>query len=827
MSATEVTSCTTISSPGYYHLANDIVNSTATTCIWIKTSDVILDGRGYKIDGVSSSSSNRYGILVYKSGESLTNITLANITVTNWGMGVYLQNVSHITLINVHLIDNYGDGIILKSSNNITIKNCSIADNDVGITIGYYTRNLTLVDSEVVGNYIGINYENTVEYYPNNTIYNNIFNNTKNVYSQVNFYSVWNTTKQAGTNIIGGSYLGGNAWFTPSRDGFSDTCIDDDGDGICDTPYNINAHSTDYLPLTYGNAPPDLSEYSISGTVYYYGTQSGEIYIEVFYEMPWEGAAPLYFENISAPGSYSINVTEGIYYVSAFMDVNGNGTYDEGEPFGVAINRTDWSMADAINVRGTSVTGVDITLYESQDTTPPVITFVAPTPTSNSVLSQSYIFVNVTSNEPLATALLEWNGVNITMNGRGTNWYLNMTGLSNGVYQFRVYGRDLAGNWNSTEVRSVTISTPLVEDNYVLRILVTANPSDMEEDNGFVIDLTVISGMCIIIEEENYRLHLTSNKQLRGLSVQPSDTTPPVITFVAPTPTSNSVLSQSYIFVNVTSNEPLATALLEWNGVNITMNGRGTNWYLNMTGLSNGVYQFRVYGRDLAGNWNSTEVRNVTISTPLVEGGYILTLSLSSDFSRPSEEDGYAISLVIISRAGHVFEEGGYRIHLALQGLKSTIAKAQVSNTQPVAIFTIIPSPATINEEVEFNASLSYDPDGFIVDYTWNFGDGNITTTNQPIITHVYSSSGNYTVTLTVIDNDGSTNSLSKLLVVAVKGDFNDNNEVDIGDVSYVAYIVLGKMPQDLRADFNGNRRVDIGDLAKIAYYLIGKVDEL
>jgi len=64
-------------------------------------------------------------------------------------------------------------------------------------------------------------------------------------------------------------------------------------------------------------------------------------------------------------------------------------------------------------------------------------------------------------------------------------------------------------------------------------------------------------------------------------------------------------------------------------------------------------------------------------------------------------------------------------------------------------------------------------------------------------------------------------------VMVTVKGDFNGNIEVDIGDVAYVAYMVIGKVPQDVRADFNGNGRVDIGDLAKIAHYLLRKIDEL
>ncbi len=62
---------------------------------------------------------------------------------------------------------------------------------------------------------------------------------------------------------------------------------------------------------------------------------------------------------------------------------------------------------------------------------------------------------------------------------------------------------------------------------------------------------------------------------------------------------------------------------------------------------------------------------------------------------------------------------------------------------------------------------------------------------------------------------------------ITIKGDFNSNGRIDIGDVCYVAYIVVGKLPQDPRADFNNNGRVDIGDLVKIAYFLLGKIREL
>jgi PKD repeat protein len=95
----------------------------------------------------------------------------------------------------------------------------------------------------------------------------------------------------------------------------------------------------------------------------------------------------------------------------------------------------------------------------------------------------------------------------------------------------------------------------------------------------------------------------------------------------------------------------------------------------------------------------------------------------------------------------------------------------EVENEPPVAYFTYSPENTVVNETIIFNASLSYDPDGNITAYEWEFGDG-VNRTGE-MVNHSYSSAGNYTVNLTVTDDDGATNSTSKIVEVVEKTIFD------------------------------------------------------
>jgi hypothetical protein len=80
-------------------------------------------------------------------------------------------------------------------------------------------------------------------------------------------------------------------------------------------------------------------------------------------------------------------------------------------------------------------------------------------------------------------------------------------------------------------------------------------------------------------------------------------------------------------------------------------------------------------------------------------------------------------------------------------------------NCSPVADFHINPSTPSAGDLVQFDAKASHDPDNDKLSYKWTFGDGSRAEGLDP--THTYSSSGNFTVTLTVVDSGTNPGPLS------------------------------------------------------------------
>jgi len=77
--------------------------------------------------------------------------------------------------------------------------------------------------------------------------------------------------------------------------------------------------------------------------------------------------------------------------------------------------------------------------------------------------------------------------------------------------------------------------------------------------------------------------------------------------------------------------------------------------------------------------------------------------------------------------------------------------------SEPKAVFTASPTEQVVPFTANFDGSLSYDPNGTITSYVWNFGDGG--SGMGPVVAHSFKDDGTYAVQLTVIDEHGKTSS--------------------------------------------------------------------
>jgi len=127
-------------------------------------------------------------------------------------------------------------------------------------------------------------------------------------------------------------------------------------------------------------------------------------------------------------------------------------------------------------------------------------------------------------------------------------------------------------------------------------------------------------------------------------------------------------------------------------------------------------------------------------------------------------------------------------IGILLMSLLILAAQCPDSNSRPVAIFSADPTSGPSPLAVDFDASGSYDPDGTVVVYSWDFGDGASETGVTTSHTFTTTTDKTYTVRLTVTDDGGKSATTSATISVTGSGGtlFFDDFE-DGADPAWVA----------------------------------------
>lgn len=207
-------------------------------------------GPGIVMDGVSGSDvhhntflGNNPSIFIASDAAAANNNLVHENTIKDTlGVGIVVSDavgngVAGTVIDNNVLTNTAGAGIVLNSLRSPnTVKNNNIIGSNIngiqvsGTTSGVFTGNLV----QNSGN-VGVLLNNGAA---GNAFADNVFDNIANVQivgvSQTN---QWDDGQR------------GNTWLSPDKMGFSQTCLDQDKNGVCDNPFVIDANNVDRFPL--------------------------------------------------------------------------------------------------------------------------------------------------------------------------------------------------------------------------------------------------------------------------------------------------------------------------------------------------------------------------------------------------------------------------------------------------------------------------------------------------------------------------------------------------------------------------------------------------
>lgn len=428
-----------------------ILNSGAQPCIDMDNTNnnITFNCYGNILDGIDSGSSGSRGFYLHGNPPPADNV-IKNCVMTDWYDAIYIDRATRTIIENATITSNVQHGIYhggtgsgdiyrnsvisnnayaveFQNTGNCVVENNTMTGNTHAIHLFWDANNINITRNNITGSsqtgiWLDEQFGSASPY--DNLIWDNYIDNPSatngNVRNEAIEPNYFNVTLQAGTNIIGGSWIGGNYWGDYSG-------WDTSGNGVGETAYLIDNATVgavdgyDYLPITDRQDlyPPELTITLPTNTTYivvdidlnYTATDNVSGVDSCWYSV--NGSANT---TISGCNNITIPLVDGFFHLEVWVN-----------------DSAGWESTQDV--------------YFSIDSTVPSITIYSPQATSYGELP---IELRVSASEAVDTWYYNINGTNVTFTPNTT---LPFTGVGDaGNYNLDVWVNDTAGLWGKSTV---------------------------------------------------------------------------------------------------------------------------------------------------------------------------------------------------------------------------------------------------------------------------------------------------------------------------------------------------------------------------------------
>lgn len=709
-----------------------------------------------------------------------------NVIDSNSGTGIKLNNSDYNEIIYNTITDNQNGVFLYTSDYNVIENNSAIKNNDLnGIFL-----NATSDYNSIKNNNISSNTQNGIflndHCDDNNISSNDIYSNSdsgiriENSSSNSLYSNTVNSNENYGVMIVGSN------------------------NNILESTINYNSehgiflfaddYTTVYNNLIKGNTKNGVHSYnSTNNTIYTNEIVSNSqygIYLDYFTLKNLIYNNYIHHNTNNADDKSLNRNTWNITKTSGTNKVGGSylcGNY--WDDFDESSEGVTDPNDDGVSNAAYTIHASNIDYGPLLDVTSPSISSVSASPSTQKIGSNTYISATATDNIEIKQVYLHItypNGVvsnfSIKENKTGNTYYCSKKYSPAGSYSYHIAVKD-PRNWVSSTTKTFIIdqgTAPTITDN---------SPTTGEANKGFVFNATVVddtdsasqltvkvvwshggeSGNYTMVNvgEDFFKMGITLQKSISSLTYK---------------------IYASDQFGNSRITEQKTVSITDTEAPKIVIEEREYS--------SDGVQNTFTIG--------TTITDNHRVESAAIEYWYGDISPKTADMDKT--DDYYEKVIQIEPNVNKV-----YCI------ISATDPSGNTNNTNNPYANASGPYSGVTKVDVTFNGSNSFDLDGEIETYDWDFGDG--TTGSGAITTHSYSTNGNYIISLIVTDDDGNTDTdITCANIIQTQRVFTSNSTLNEIEDTYSIELTDLFYCYDLDGDSIPDKFVDQNSILKAVH---------